>query len=61
MYGKITTARRNLALKLRKELKEKGQIVSGYIVFPAKLLVKKNTNDKQWHVQKDFSKEQVKI
>ena len=38
-YGPLTTQRRNLAFELRKKLKAQGQIVSGYVDFPAKLMV----------------------
>ena len=40
-YGKRTTWRRNQALKKRKDLKAKGDIVSGYVKYPAVLMVKK--------------------
>ena len=39
MYGPLTTQRRNMAFELRKRLKEEGHITSGYVAFPAKLLV----------------------
>lgn len=38
-YGPLTTRRRSLALKTRKELKQNGVIAGGYIDFPAKLMV----------------------
>ena len=39
MYGPLTSLRRNLAFQKRKELKAKGEIVSGFVKFPAKLMV----------------------
>ena len=39
MYGKLTSKRRNLAFQLRKQLKADGTIASGYVRFPAKLMV----------------------
>lgn len=41
MYSKKLTERRNLAMQERKILVETEQIVSGYINFPAKLMIKK--------------------
>ena len=38
-YGPLTTQRRRKALEKRKELKENGNISSGFIDFPAKLMV----------------------
>ena len=38
-YGPLTSRRRSLALQKRKELKDNGVISSGYINFPAKLMV----------------------
>ena len=39
MYGPITSARRNLAFQKRKSLKEDGLITSGFVNFPARLMV----------------------
>ena len=47
-YGKRTTWRRNQALQVRKELKRTGEIVSGYVKYPAILMVCKQ----QRHGQK---------
>ena len=38
-YGRRTTKRRQLAFKLRKDLKAAGTITSGFVNFPAKLMV----------------------
>ena len=38
-YGPKTNKRRQLAFKLRKQLKDGGQITSGFVDFPAKLMV----------------------
>lgn len=40
-YGTRTTWRRNQALQKRKELKRKGDIVGGYVKYPALLMVRK--------------------
>ncbi len=37
-YGPLTTKRRNLALKLRQELKRKNELQKAYISYPAKLM-----------------------
>ena len=39
MYGPLTTFRRNLAFEARKRLKQEGAITSGYVDFPARLMV----------------------
>ncbi len=39
-YGPLTTKRRNLALKLRQELKRKNELQQAYISYPAKLMGK---------------------
>ena len=54
-FGPMTTMRRNQALVLRKKLKEEGTIVSGYVAFPARLMVKKPGGD-NYYEEKDFSK-----
>ena len=43
-YSKKLTSRRNEAMLERKRLLDSKQIVSGYVDFPAKLLVKKSVN-----------------
>ena len=64
-YGPLTTRRRSLALKLRKELKEQGLISGGYIKYPAKLYVNVggeiNPLDgrKVYNLHQDFSKADV--
>lgn len=57
-FGPRTTARRNMALKERKRLKDTGQICSGYIKFPAILMVKDSQGAK-YKPHKDYSKEPV--
>ena len=37
-YGPLTTIRRNQALKMRKDLKASGEIVKGFVKFPAVLI-----------------------
>ena len=41
MYGPLTSQRRNLAFQLRKALKDEGTITSGFVAFPARLMVNK--------------------
>lgn len=61
-YGPLTTARRNMALKLRKELKAKGEIGSAFVKFPAVLMAKKpgQIGGKYEEIQ-DFSNEEVNL
>ena len=59
-YGKLTTIRRNEALKRRKELKLSKQLVSVYIAYPARLMVKKTTDSKYEELE-DFSKLSVPV
>ena len=54
-YGTDTTWRRNQALLARKELMKEKTITSGYVAYPAKLLVKKSKKDKKYSLHKDFS------
>ena len=60
MYGPLTSERRRLAMKERKILKDNNDIVSGYVAFPAKLMVKKTSNGK-YQCHKDFSGVSVKL
>ena len=53
MYSPFLTARRNQALIERKSLKESGTIVSGYVAYPANLMVKK-TGDKGYTKHQSF-------
>ena len=57
-YAPRTTVRRNNALKLRRELKTNGDIVSGYVKFPAVLMGKKSV-DAKYDVIRDFSDDEV--
>ena len=57
-YGPLTSWRRNEALKLRKDLKDEGKIVSGYVKYPAKLFVKK-TEYGDYDIYRDFSNDVV--
>ena len=56
-YGPLTTARRNQALIARKALKASGEIISGYVAYPAKLMVKYpgQKKDDKFSVHEDFS------
>ena len=65
-YGPLTTKRRQMAFLLRKQLKANGVIVSGYIDFPAKLMVNMPgdfTGDgkKLYKLYKNFSREPVEF
>ena len=57
-YGPKTTRRRNLAMMLRKELKQKGELKQAYVNYPAKLMGKRE-GDLRYRLIKDFSKEPV--
>ena len=58
-FGPRTTVRRNNALKERKRLKEEGRILSGYVAFPAKLMVKEIGFNTRYRLWKDFSNDPV--
>ena len=60
-YGPMTSRRRTMALKKRKELKDSGEISAGYINFPARLMVNTNRQvdvrgKKIYRLHTDFSK-----
>ena len=64
MYGPLTSKRRQLAFAKRKELKENGVISSGFVDFPARLMVN-NTGEvdtvgkKVYKLYSDFSKHKI--
>ena len=62
-YGPLTTKRRQLAFLQRKQLKDAGTITSGYVSFPAKLMVnfpgELNRGKKIYKLHTNFSR--VKI
>ena len=59
-FGPLTSARRNHALSIRKDLKRNGDIFSGYIAYPAKLMIKKtNSKTEKYSVYDDYSKMEV--
>ena len=66
-YGSITTKRRNLALNLRRELVANGTITSGYVNFPARLMVNYPgetvgpRNRKIYKLHTNFSKAKVEF
>ena len=60
-YGPDTTWRRNNALALRKDLKAQGAVTSGFIAYPAKLMVKYNAQDRQYTMHQDFSNTEVPV
>ena len=57
-YGPRTTWRRNQALMKRKHLKTSGEIMSGYVAYPARLYVKRPgaTREDKYVMIQDFSK-----
>ena len=57
-YGPLTTQRRNEALKRRREMIDNDEIVQGYISYPAKFFVKRNTHS-EWEMLKDYSRELI--
>ena len=57
-YGPMTTKRRNLAMKLRKELKQKGELKQAFVSYPAKLMGKK-AGEHSYRLIEDFSKHPV--
>lgn len=58
--GPRTTARRNMALKERKRLKDNNTIFNGYISHPARLMVKDtNARGAKYTMWKDYSNEPV--
>ena len=59
-YGPLTTKRRNLALIRRGELKKDGAIISGYVKYPAHLMVKFEP-DGIYEQFEDFSKIDVSV
>ena len=54
-YGPDTTWRRNQALLVRKDLVANEEIVSGFVKYPAKLMVKRNAADEHYALFQDFS------
>ena len=64
MYDPMTSRQRNLAFVKRKELKDQGIIVSGYVSFPARLMVNLPgnvgpTGKKIYKLYKNFSSAEV--
>ena len=58
--GPRTTARRNMALKEHKQLKDNNSIFNGYVSHPARLMVKDtNARGAKYFLWKDYSKEPV--
>ena len=49
-------------MKERKRLKSNGTIMSGYVDFPARLMVRdSNASGAKYYMKKDFSKEPVTL
>ena len=60
--GPRTTARRNMALKLRRELLDEKRITSAYVAFPARLMTKDSSaRGAKYTCFKDFSDEAVNL
>ena len=59
-FGPLTTARRSHAMLVRRDLKKEKKIHSGFVAFPAKLLVKYTPDRKEKYVPYDnFSNMEV--
>ena len=59
-FGPMTTYRRNQAMTVRRDLKNDQKIYSGFVAFPAKLLVKYSADKKEKYVlYEDFSELEV--
>ena len=62
MYGPRTRYRRGLAMSKRRDLKREGKIFSGFVSYPAKLMVKYTNDSKEkYSLLEDFSKTEVKF
>ena len=61
MYGPLTTARRNEALKRRKFLKDSGAICAGYIKYPSKLMAKYRYSDEKYFMIENFSNMKLNV
>ena len=57
-YGPLTSIRRGLAMKMRKEILEQKTYKNAYVKFPAILFARKDGEDK-YNIVKDFSNETV--
>ena len=57
-YGPMTSKRRFLALKKRRELIDSGTIVKGHVSYPARLMGK-GPNDNRYKLIEDFSQVDV--
>ena len=60
-YGPLTSKRRQMAFRLRKEMKDSGAIVSAYVDFPARLMINvpgnvRSDGKKIYELREDFSK-----
>ena len=58
-YGPRTTVRKNEALSCRKQLKADGEIVKGFVKYPAQLMGKFALPDDVYTMHKDFSKMKI--
>ena len=59
-FGPITTRRRNLALKKRRELINNGTVTQAHVAYPARLMGK-SKNEKKYRLLEDFSKVNVSL
>ena len=57
-FGYLTTMRRNLALKRRRELLNSGELSKAHVAYPARLMGLKG-NDKRYKLIEDFSSSPV--
>ena len=54
-YGPLTTARQNLAMKLRRDLITSGEYAKAYVAYPAKLMGAKEKRDTTYKLHTNFS------
>ena len=59
-FGPLTTRRRNLALKKRRELLNNGTVTQAHVAYPARLMGK-SKDDKRYRLLEDFSKTNVRL
>jgi len=59
-YGPLTTKRRSLAMQERRKMKDNREIVSAFVAYPARLMVKR-PGETKYSLAKDFSKVKVTL
>ena len=59
-YGPLTTKRRNLAMKKRRELLNSGSVIQAHVAYPARLMGRARRDQRYYEIE-DFSKADVKF